>query len=800
MSPFQRAIPQFQMHFFQGDRLARLLCAIFLLFVSAQDTAAQTSEVKLSEREKYLQELLGFLPPVRTDRGMVTRFDTTWLQWQKRTGELPPDFDRMPSLPFLPDPLVLDQGGRNIPVRTIEQWREKRAWIESQVKYWLSGTFPPAPDNLQAETLSEETSATVTSRTVELRFGPGHKARLTVELLIPQGEGPFPVFLTQWSHRNWALVAVRRGYLACIYAGADEKDDTEGYAEVWYPEYDFTRLMRRAWGAHRAVDYLYSLPIVDREKIAVTGHSRNGKQSILAGAFDPRITAVMPISGGTGAEVPYRYTDDKFANETILEITSNTPNWLHPRLRFFVGREHKLPVDQNLLMALIAPRALLVSSALTEYGGNPWGIEQNFRSLQRVYKFLGAENKLAIDLRYGTHCPSAGDIENNLDFLDYVFGRNSRAPQNTLYYKYTFEGWCKASGEEIDPLAFPEKDLGDLLTDKQGRRFDSLPAWQEKKKDVIGRIKQALGTEPPAALNPGPRRLYSGAEDDWLGMVIGRPEATKTMGRLVVHPYGGSFGDDLFGYLYYPPDENGNLPKNRLPAVIFLHNFAYPTGFSSLTDRFVENLVRQDFVVFAFDMIGFASRIEEGRRFYERYPHWSKMGRMVADVRSAVDMLQNQSFVDPGRIYTLGYSIGGTVALFSAALDERIAGAVTVCGFTPLRPATPDKGLEGVQAYSHLHGLIPRLGFFVGQERRIPFDFHEVLAAIAPRPLLVVAPALDRDACFSDVKACVDEAGKVYRLFGKENSLGFSGPQDYNHFHNNRQQEVLDWLAANRGR
>ena len=70
------------------------------------------------------------------------------------------------------------------------------------------------------------------------------------------------------------------------------------------------------------------------------------------------------------------------------------------------------------------------------------------------------------------------------------------------------------------------------------------------------------------------------------------------------------------------------------------------------------------------------------------------------------------------------------------------------------------------------------------------------LASIAPRPLLVVAPSLDRDACFADVKTCVDEANKVYRLLGKENNLNFSGPKDYNHFQENRQQEILDWLAV----
>jgi cephalosporin-C deacetylase-like acetyl esterase len=129
---------------------------------------------------------------------------------------------------------------------------------------------------------------------VELSFGPEHKATLTLEVMIPPGDGPFPVFLSQWNHREWAQLAVRRGYIGCIYAGADSKDDTEKYSEIWAGQYDFTRLMRRAWGASRAIDYLMMLPEVDKGKIALTGHSRNGKTSLMAAAFDERITACIP--------------------------------------------------------------------------------------------------------------------------------------------------------------------------------------------------------------------------------------------------------------------------------------------------------------------------------------------------------------------------------------------------------------------------------------------------------------------------------------------------------------------------
>src|SRR5690606_1852947 len=97
---------------------------------------------------------------------------------------------------------------------------------------------------------------------IALKFGPDHQAQLTVELLIPPGEGPFPVFMTQWYHRGWAEIAIRRGCIGLRYAGADRKDDTENYAHL-SPDFDFAPLMRRARAARCEVDCLYTLPEVD---------------------------------------------------------------------------------------------------------------------------------------------------------------------------------------------------------------------------------------------------------------------------------------------------------------------------------------------------------------------------------------------------------------------------------------------------------------------------------------------------------------------------------------------------------
>ena len=780
--------------------------ALFSCNPKTTNPSAQTATPAVTDsvRQKaILQKILATLPPDRVSNGRLSFLDETFQDWLKRTGELPPDFERMPSIPFLPDPLVLDEGGTNTPVKTPEQWKEKRQWMKEQLEYYITGTYPPKPENLTVKTLSEKKDGETTVRMVELTFGPEHKAKLTIEMMVPPGDGPFPVFLTQWNHREWAMVAVRRGYIGCVYAGADAKDDTEAYSEIWAGQYDFTRLMRRAFGASRAIDYLYTLPYVDKEKIGITGHSRNGKLSLMAAAFDERITACIPSSGGTGAEIPWRFNSQNYDVEDITLLSTAVPAWLHPRLRFFIGREHKLPVDQNSFMALIAPRGLMLSTAINEGASNPWGIEQTYHATKKVYKFLGEENNLAIRSRYGKHSVSARDMEDYIDFFDYVFKRSDHKPENRLFYPYTFDDWAALSGEKINPQDYSVKGLDDLDKDPQNNRITSVQNWEKKRADIRKNIQWGLGDEPAGVINPGPRvfNKQQRVDEHSFGSFLDRPRETASMGRMPVSPYNG-FGDQLFGYIYYPKDQNGDLKSQKLPVVIYLHEYDYSKGFNSYhqVESFFQSLVDRGFAVFSYDMLGFGNRIEEGTRFYNRYPRWSKMGKMVADVSGAVDALSNFEFIDSTNIFAAGYSLGATVGLYAAALDERIAGVVSVAGFTPMRLSTPDKGTEGIKAFSHLHGLLPRLGFFVGNESRIPYDFHEILASVAPRPVLVIAPEWDKDADLRDVHTAVEAAGNIYGLYSASEKLQIFSPDDYNRFSPEMREKTLQWLENNLSR
>jgi pimeloyl-ACP methyl ester carboxylesterase len=170
---------------------------------------------------------------------------------------------------------------------------------------------------------------------------------------------------------------------------------------------------------------------------------------------------------------------------------------------------------------------------------------------------------------------------------------------------------------------------------------------------------------------------------------------------------------------------------------------------------------------------------------------------MVEDTRAAIDLLKKDSLVDPQRIYLLGYSMGGMVGIYTAALDSRVKGVVSICGFTPMRTDTADRGTGGVARYNHERGLIPRLGFFVGHEAQIPYDFNELLGLIAPRPVLVMQPQLDRDATPADVRAAVEQAKKVYSLYGATDKLGLYEPWDYNRLPTASQDWIVQWMHQN---
>ena len=125
----------------------------------------------------------------------------------------------------------------------------------------------------------------------------------------------------------------------------------------------------------------------------------------------------------------------------------------------------------------------------------------------------------------------------------------------------------------------------------------------------------------------------------------------------------------------------------------------------------------------------------------------------IVNHRRAVDLLLSHAGIR--HVAAVGHSLGGHNSLFLAAFDERVTAAVTSCGFTSFA-----KYYGGdLTGWSH-RGYMPRIATVYNRDpRRMPFDFPDVLAAIAPRALFVNAPLHDANFEVSGVRDCLQTAG-----------------------------------------
>jgi cephalosporin-C deacetylase-like acetyl esterase len=771
------------------------------------------------ERRDYLDHLQQILLPVTPVNGLPSFTD--WLQTSK---QLPPDFDALPRQNGLPDPLKFLDGHA---VNAAADWSARRQEIlDLEQKYQL-GAMPPKPKLDQVTVLSETVSDGVTpppagvgfgrggpaqpmpkgtiTRVVLLEYGPNDQAKVQVAVTIPAGDGPFPVLIGSSTAK-----LLGRGYIGCSFstnttnpAVTNVSVDQPTNLPQLYPNYDFASIAQEAWTSQMVVDYLYTLPQVDKARIAITGYSRLGKMALTAAAVDERIAAVVAGSTGVGGVFTWRQGSERNQAESIESTTRLFPLWFAPQLRFFAGREDRLPIDGNLLVALVAPRSCLIEYGLNDQVSNTWGSEQTIHSVQPLYALLGQPDHVGIMRVRGVH--GANNEDMYLDWLDTQFGRAQDKWVNNFLFPWDLKQWVAQSGEKVDLANFPAHPADDLLASAGGKTIASTADWEAKavaiRKNITWLLGDAPAVIPPAGGlpdvgttsahavgNTAPRaapaanvHLGASISDDIKSFFTNSatdfgwidPERSAVTTHVV------TFGEGVKGDLYYP----SNTPAGtKLPTVIWLHGYSYPLGYMWVYRRDLHPilaLTQAGYAVLAYDQCGFGTRMTEIGPFFNASPHWSQMGRLVHDARAALDALAKDDVVDPNRLYLYGYELGATVSLYTAALDPRVKGVVEVNGFTPMRTDTADKGTGGIARWSVERPLFPRLGFFIGHEAQIPVDYAEIIGAIAPRPVVVVAPTNDRDANPVDVHAALDQARKVYSLYNASANLMVDEPYDY---------------------
>ncbi|MEO8859493.1 MAG: hypothetical protein ABI343_21110 [Burkholderiaceae bacterium] len=241
-------------------------------------------------------------------------------------------------------------------------WPARRQEIAELMLPLAYGALPDAPASVRLVCLHRALLRRhADTRLLSCRVEPAGNAPFHLRLLVPPGDGPFPVIVSGdgcWHYANDAALAamLSRGYVFAEFNRVEIAADPGALATDLMLTHALAQprtLARWAWGYHRVVDALLQLPWIDPAALAVVGHSRGGKAALLAGATDTRIALTSANNSGAGGAGCWRYGGP--GAETLSDILTAFGYWFDPRLQAYAGRESELPFDQHFLKAMVAP-------------------------------------------------------------------------------------------------------------------------------------------------------------------------------------------------------------------------------------------------------------------------------------------------------------------------------------------------------------------------------------------------------------------------------------------------------------
>lgn len=410
-----------------------------------------------------------------------------------------PPVSQLPKNSGFPDPLTMFDGTK---VTTREQWfARRRPELKALFEHYEFGRIPPKPAKIEFSvkaSYGDFMDGKATVKLVSIAFGDPVAPSIDLMLILPNERKAdrAPVFLgLNWNGnqsltkdprvplvRGWIYPdecgkrtqnggateesrgcasdtfpfsqILARGYGVATFCSSDiEADipDASGGLYAWLnrgakgpttSQFRDKVIAAWAWGLHRAVDYLVQDPDVDRGRIALTGHSRYGKTAIFAAAFDERIALVVPASAGQGGTAPSRTS----VGETIKEMNEEAPHWYNEQFRRVGEQPELLPFDHHALIALVAPRPVLLTEAEMDIVSNPHGSFQMLTLAGKVYEFLGepglgvtsmppmgqiVTSRLGYFIRPGEHSVIPQDWKAYLDFADAQLPAMSSKPAPT---------------------------------------------------------------------------------------------------------------------------------------------------------------------------------------------------------------------------------------------------------------------------------------------------------------------------------------------------------------------------------
>ena len=368
--------------------------------------------------------------------------------------------DKVPSYEL--PPLLKDDDGQSI--TTVAQWTARRAKLLDLFRNELYGYSPERPKDEWFDVAKIDRKAmdgAATLKLVNIHLGAQPEAPVIhLNLFIPNNRTkPAPAFLLICNRDRsnidptrkiksdfWpAEQIVARGYAAASFFNGDVAPDkydgfTTGiHAYLQNPAArkfnSWGTIAAWAWGGSRVMDYFETDPDIDEKHCAVTGHSRGGKTALWCGAQDERwALTISNCSGCSGAAIARR----RFG-ESLKVIQNAFKHWFCGNYRKYIDREDDLPFDQHELVALVAPRAVYVTSADEDLWADQRGEWLAVHEAEPVWKLFGRQglpsdimppldkpligDGMGYHIRTGEHNYKVFDWNAHMDLADREFNR-----------------------------------------------------------------------------------------------------------------------------------------------------------------------------------------------------------------------------------------------------------------------------------------------------------------------------------------------------------------------------------------
>jgi dienelactone hydrolase len=345
---------------------------------------------------------------------------------------------------------------------------------------------------------------------------------------------------------------------------------------------------------------------------------------------------------------------------------------------------------------------------------------------------------------------------------------------------YWFENVPNADGDKPQTVACPDGvDHTQLLSFKpdaaSAERPIKTPAeWARRREQILACVQQVMGPLPDSRRRVplDVQVLEERSEPDYIRRKI----------TYVPEP-----GDRVPAWLLLPRAEG------RRPAMLCLHQTTKlgkdePAGLGGLPNlHYAQELAAKGYVCLVPDYPSFGDYAYD----FDKSGYASGSMKAVWNNIRGIDLLQSLAQVDPDKIGAIGHSLGGHNAIFTAVFDTRLRAVVSSCGFTGFHQYYGGK-LAGWTSPRYMPRIASR---YENDPDRVPFDFYELIASVAPKAFFTNSPLADSNFDVTGVRKVMSEAQKVYDLLGASEKLTATYPDAKHDFPPAVREEAYVWLA-----